>query len=144
MIWKLLVGLVVLLVLAGLWVRIAPLPKDRLSQKPGPMEPGVHPKMGGIKIVRPLDGLPPDAFDRLREIAAKTPRTERVGTGDDPATFVTRSKLWGFPDIALIWVEDDALHVHSHLVFGQGDMGVNAAKVTRWFDQLEAKEQPAG
>jgi uncharacterized protein (DUF1499 family) len=118
---------------------VSPLPQDRLNAKPGPDAEGVHPSIGGIKVVRPLSDLPENALDRMVEIAAATPRTERSGDGTDPATFVTRSKLWAFPDIAVIWVEDGNLHVQSHLVFGKGDMGVNAAKVTRWFDRLEAE-----
>ncbi len=140
MAWKIILGFAILILIAGVWVRVAPLPKARLTQTPGPVEPGAHPMMGGIKVVRPLTSLPEDAFARMLDVAEATPRTERVGTGDDPAAFVTRSRLWGFPDIATIWVADGNLHVHSHLVFGRGDMGVNAAKVTRWFDKLEQPE----
>lgn len=141
MAWKIILGVAILLLIAGLWVRVAPLPKSRLTAKPGPTEPGAHPMMGGIKVVRPLSELPPDAQTRITEIAAATPRTERVGTGDDPAAFVTRSKLWAFPDIATIWTAEGNLHVYSHLVFGKGDMGVNAAKVARWFEALEAPQE---
>ncbi|EAQ11623.1 MULTISPECIES: DUF1499 domain-containing protein [Maritimibacter] len=139
MLLKIIGVLVALVIVFGLWVRVSPLPQDRLSAKPGPDAEGVHPSIGGIKVVRPLSDLPENALDRMVEIAAATPRTERIGDGTDPATFVTRSKLWAFPDIAVIWVEDGNLHVQSHLVFGKGDMGVNAAKVTRWFDRLEAE-----
>ncbi len=121
-------------------VRFAPLPRQRLTAQPGPFEPGVHPMRGGLKVVRPLSDLPPGAFDRLLEIAAATPRTVRIGTGTAPAAFVTRSRLWGFPDIAVIWQDGENLHLHSHLVFGQGDMGVNAARVGRWLERLERGE----
>lgn len=137
MIFKVLAILVALLAVAALWVRFAPLPAGRLSAKPGPMEPGVHPLMGAIKVVRPLETLPEGAFNKMLAIAAATPRTERIGLTAEPAAFVTRTKLWGFPDIAVIWVADGALHVHSKLVFGRSDMGVNALKVTDWFDRLE-------
>ncbi|MEC7765053.1 MAG: DUF1499 domain-containing protein [Pseudomonadota bacterium] len=131
--------LVALILVFGIWVRVSPLPEDRLTAKPGPDSEGVHPSIGGIKVVRPLSDLPEGAFEKMIEIAAATPRTERVGEGTDPATFVTRSKLWAFPDIALIWVEGGNLHVQSHLVFGKGDMGVNASKVSRWFQRLETQ-----
>lgn len=134
---KSLVVLALLIAVAQAYVRLAPLPRVKLADRPGPFDPGVHPMRGGVKVVRPLAELPPDAQARLEAIAAATPRTERVG--DAPAAFVTRSRLWGFPDIALIWTEGDNLHVHSHLVFGGGDMGVNAAKVTRWLEALEAQ-----
>jgi hypothetical protein len=139
MLLKIIGVLIALILVFGIWVRVSPLQEERLTDKPGPDEPGTHPMMGGIKVVRPLAELPPDAFEKLTAIAADTPRTERYGESDDPAAFVTRSKLWAFPDIATIWVEGGNLHVHSHLVFGKGDMGVNAAKVTRWFERLESQ-----
>lgn len=122
---------------AQAWIRLAPLPRGRIEAYPGPNEPGVHPMKGGLKVVRRLDELPPDALEKLAAIAAATPRTSKVG--DDPLAYVTRSRLWGFPDIALIWSDGTNLHVHSHLVFGRGDMGVNAARVGRWFERLEAQ-----
>lgn len=131
-------GVIVLFLIAfAIWVRIAPLPAGRLTEKPGPYEPGTHPKMGGIKVVRPLSELPDDALTKLIAIAGATPRTTRLGEGQDPAAFVTKSKLWAFPDIAVIWVDGENLHVQSHLVFGRGDMGVNAARVADWFARLE-------
>lgn len=135
---KTLAILAALLLLVQLYVRLAPLPRDRLGVRPGPTEEGVHPKAGGVKIVRPLADLPDDAVAKLAAIAAAAPRTQKVG--DDPLAFVTRSRLWGFPDIALIWTDGVNLHLHSHLVFGSGDMGVNAARVARWFDTLERAE----
>ncbi|RME17294.1 MAG: DUF1499 domain-containing protein [Alphaproteobacteria bacterium] len=133
---KIALVLLAFVALAGLWVRLAPLPAERLTARPGPMEPGVHPLTGGVKVVRPLADLPEGAFERLCAIAAATPRTRQVG--EDPCAFVTRSRLWGFPDIAVIWVQDGNLHIHSHLVFGRSDLGVNAARVARWLDRLEA------
>lgn len=134
---KWLIVALLLVAAAQAYVRLAPLPADRLGARPGPMDVGVHPAPGGVKLVRPLAELPADAFERLLAIAATTARTKRLGQGTDPATFVTRSRLWGFPDIATIWVADGNLHVASHLVFGQGDLGVNAARVARWMDALE-------
>lgn len=137
MIVKLALAVLAVVLAAQGYVRLAPLPTDRLTNRPGPMEPGVHPAPGGVKIVRPLAELPPDAVARLTAIAADTPRTTRIGTGDDPAAFVTRSRLWGFPDIILVWVADGNLHLQSHLVFGRNDLGVNAARAARWFEALE-------
>jgi len=137
---KTLAILLVLIAVTQAAIRLTPLPKHRLSAQPGPFEPGVHPSRGGLKVVRPLDELPEGAFETLLAIAAATPRTERIGTETAPAAFVTRSRLWGFPDIAVIWSDGTNLHVHSHLVFGQGDMGVNAARVGRWFERLERGE----
>jgi len=138
MVFKSVLIALVLVGLAQLAFRAAPLPRQRLEARPGPMAPGVHPFRNGLKIVRPLDELPADAFARLLDRAAATPRTRRVDVPEGPAAFVTRSRLWGFPDIAVIWVEDGALHLHSQAVFGRSDLGVNAARAARWFEALEA------
>jgi len=126
----------VILALAQLWVRLAPLPEARLTARPGPEAPGHYPLPGGITRVIALEDLPEDAFDRLLVLAAASPRTRRLGQGRDPAAFVTRSWFWGFPDIATIWVAQGNLHIHSHLVFGRGDFGVNAARVEGWLARL--------
>jgi uncharacterized protein (DUF1499 family) len=107
------------------------------------MEPGRHPLAGGVKQVVALSDLAPDAFARLLAIAADTPRTRRIGAGDDPAVFVTRTRLWGFPDISVIWSDETNLHIHAHLVIGGSDLGVNAARVARWLDRLAAADQGA-
>lgn len=119
------------------WVRLAPLPAARFGLRPGPSVPGLHRHPGGVTIVRPLAELPPEAQARLEAIIAATPRT--CALGGDPAAFVTRSRFWGFPDIALVWSDDRDLHLHSELVFGRRDMGVNTARARRWFAALEAQ-----
>ncbi len=141
---KVLLVAMLLVAAAQALFRLAPLPAARLSAKPGPMDEGVHPMTGGVKIVRPLAELPQGAFVKLLKITADTPRTERIGMSETPATFVTRSKLWGFPDITTIWVADGDLHLYSHLVFGKGDLGVNAARAARWFVRLESGSTPPG
>ncbi|GGD32250.1 DUF1499 domain-containing protein [Sinisalibacter lacisalsi] len=128
---------VLLIGVAQAAIRFTPLPRHRLDARPGPFEPGVHPVPGGLKVVRPLAELPEGAFERLLEIAQQTPRTTRIGDSVDPAAFVTRSRLWGFPDIAVIWQDGVNLHLHSHLVYGRSDLGMNAARVARWFQRLE-------
>jgi len=132
---------VLLVGLAQAAIRFTPLPRHRLAAMPGPFEPGVHPVPGGLKVVRPLAELPEGAFETLLEIAGQTPRTTRIGTGTAPAAFVTRSRLWGFPDIAVIWQDGESLHLHSHLVYGRSDLGMNAARVARWFERLEGGQR---
>ena len=143
MLVKLLIAVVVLIALAQAYIRLAPLPAERLTARPGPMEVGLHPLAGGVKQVVPLADLAPDAFARLLAIAADTPRTRRIGADDDPAAFVTRTLFWGFPDISVIWADETDLHINAHLVFGGSDLGVNAARVSRWLERLEAADQGA-
>jgi hypothetical protein len=132
---------VLLIGVAQMAIRFTPLPRHRLGAMPGPFETGVHPVPGGLKVVRPLTELPEGAFAALLDIVSETPRTRRIGTGTEPAAFVTRSRLWGFPDIAVIWQDGENLHLHSHLVYGRSDLGMNAARVARWFERLEGGQR---
>jgi len=61
-----------------------------------------------------------------------------VGAGR--ITYVTRSRLWGFPDYTTVQVIPGAagatLALHARARFGQSDVGVNRARVERWRDAL--------
>lgn len=133
--WLVLLG--VLVVAAMAYVRLAPLPADRLTGFPGAKDVGDHKATGGFKAVRRLADLPDDAIQKLTRIITATPRTKAVATG----TFVTRSKGMGFPDITRVWSEDGNLHIHSHLVFGKADLGVNQKRVLGWLHLLETFDQ---
>jgi len=55
---------------------------------------------------------------------------------DGFATYVTRSKLWGFPDvtrIALTPVDGGVqIEMAARLIYGKADLGVNEARVRDW------------
>ncbi|HHB81701.1 MAG TPA: DUF1499 domain-containing protein, partial [Aliiroseovarius sp.] len=53
-------------------------------------------------------------------------------------TFVTRSRLWGFPDYTTIAYADGRITIFARLRFGRSDLGVNAARVGAWRELLEA------
>ncbi|UWP87802.1 DUF1499 domain-containing protein [Aliiroseovarius crassostreae] len=140
-IW-LLAGLVALamlgvVALAG-YSRWAPLPTGRLADHPGPQPRGQHTLEGGVKYVLPLGQLPQGGVARLLDLVRKTPRTEERPAADG-YSFVHRSRLFGFPDITRIWVADGHLHIHSHLVIGRSDLGVNAARLSNWLKLLYAQ-----
>ena len=116
------------------YVRINPVPEARFTARPGPSEVGIHKTASGVKVVVPLTDLPEDALSKLTQIILSSPRTTQRGT--EPAAFVTRSALWRFPDVAVVWQDGDALHIHSALVYGQSDLGVNSARVSTWIDAL--------
>jgi uncharacterized protein (DUF1499 family) len=73
-------------------------------------------------------------------VALATPRTRllagSVATGK--LTYVTRSRLFGFPDyttVSLLLPEDGGptyLHMFARLRFGLDDLGVNGARVRDW------------
>ncbi|WP_424943344.1 DUF1499 domain-containing protein [Aliiroseovarius crassostreae] len=138
LIWAVGALLALVLVLAStlaVYARVKPLPTDRLHDHPGPQERGTHMMEGGVKYVLPLGQLPENGVERLLEIARSTPRTTEIPTSSG-YTFVTRSKLFGFPDIIRIWQADGHLHIHSHLVIGRSDLGVNGARIEGWIKQL--------
>lgn len=134
MIWRLGLGALLLAVLAAaLWVRLAPLPPERFHKMSAETRTGDHPAPGGFEAVRQV----PDPQARLAEldrIITAHPRTARLEGSPDEGllTYVTRSALWGFPDITNLWVEGDRVHLRGHLVFGRSDLGVNAARIQGW------------
>lgn len=125
-------SLVLLAGVAIVWIGFAPLDPARFEARPGPDVPGLHEETPGLKAVVPLSELPEGALDQLDAIILATPRTQQVGEG----AYVTRSLIWGFPDITRVWVADDNLHIHGALVYGASDLGVNSARIRGWLDAL--------
>ncbi|WP_048598096.1 DUF1499 domain-containing protein [Nereida ignava] len=68
------------------------------------------------------------ALAEIMSVLSALPRTRKVA--DAPATFVTRSALWAFPDVTRVWIEGDTVHIAGHLIYGKSDMGVNKARIT--------------
>ncbi len=75
---------------------------------------------------------------QLDVVARAEPRTQVLAgsAGEGMITYVTRSKLWGFPDYTTAWQEGSNLHVYGRLRFGQSDLGVNGKRLERWLAQL--------
>lgn len=141
------IAIIVLLVAALLYVRLSPIDAKQVNLDPETVQKPDYP---GHVLVRP-DGdiapktypIAPDALAaRLEAIILATPRTERL-TGkldEGVATYVTRSALWGFPDMATLKVVavegGSSVRIFSRLRFGLADMGVNRARVEGWLAQL--------
>lgn len=73
-------------------------------------------------------------FAQLDAVIRATPRTA-VLAGDVGAghiTYVTRSLFWGFPDMTTVHAQGGQIRIFARLRFGMSDLGVNAARVTRW------------
>ncbi|WP_371168924.1 DUF1499 domain-containing protein [Aliiroseovarius sp. 2305UL8-7] len=119
------------------WVRLAPLPIGRFTERPGPRDYGTHELTGGVKYVIPLTNLPDGALDHLAWIALEAPRTHLKHQEEDLFAVVTRSRRIGFPDITVAWATDRALHIYAHLVYGKSDLGANKARVDGWLAQLD-------
>lgn len=72
-----------------------------------------------------------DALARADAYMRALPRT-RVLAGsvaERRITYVTRSKVFGFPDYTTIEETDGTLRAYARLRFGQSDLGVNRARL---------------
>jgi len=136
-----LVSLVLLAVLGfGLWVRLAPSDPARWHVSAG--DAGNRDFAGAV--IRTVDAAPGD-MARLDRIIRATPRTSVLAGSPEEGmiTYITRSRLWGFPDYTTIEARPGAIIIHGRLRFGSSDMGVNRARVTDWTDALASGQGQA-
>jgi hypothetical protein len=146
MILKIVAALVVALVAAGAWVRLAPDDPARWHVDPATAEGTGKPNEA---LLRGSDApffaeTPAALMARLDAAVMAEPRVSRLA--GDPAdgfvTYVQRSALWGFPDYVSVRAapEDGGarLLVWSRSRYGYSDLGVNAARVERWLSALGA------
>jgi uncharacterized protein (DUF1499 family) len=140
--------LLIALAVAGfaLYVRLAPSDPARWHVDPmGAADPGD----GGAKVAPPdapvFAATPEAVIEALDAVAMDTPRVTRLAgsVADGHVTYVARSRIWGFPDYVTVKVLPDeatggaTLAILSRLRFGQGDMGVNRARVEAWLGAVE-------
>ena len=134
-------GLIALLGLMA-FVRLAPMDAARwhvpLPPQAEASAPDTVVPMTGAAALRLTSAPAPDLLARLDTVAMATPRTTRLAGSVEEGriTWVTRSALWGFPDITTAEVRDDGLHIWARLRFGREDTGVNAARLTTWQQAL--------
>jgi hypothetical protein len=144
MIWIILV----LVVAAGAWVRLAP--TDPALWHVSPVTSAapycaILAERGGARAACLLPDAPDQVLARLDAIATATPRTTRIAgeAGQGRITWVTRSLLWGFPDYttaeATAAETGTRLDLHARLRFGGSDLGVNAARLQDWLSRLQAR-----
>ncbi len=144
---KLILSLVLLAVIVGLaYIRLAP--SNREAWHTDAMQ--ATPQVGHF-VVRPEGGdlaspvysdSPVDLLTRFDAVATADPRTSRFAGSPEEGriTYISRSRIIGFPDYTTVQATPveggTALVIHARLRFGQSDLGVNAARVTRWLDAL--------
>lgn len=118
----------------GLWVRLAPSDPARWHVTAG--EAGDRDFAGAA--IRTVPAGPGD-MARLDRIIRATPRTTHLAGSPEEGrvTYITRSRLWGFPDYTTIEQRGGAILIHGRLRFGTSDMGVNRARVTGWITALQ-------
>jgi uncharacterized protein (DUF1499 family) len=127
------------LVLAfGAWVRLAPSDPARWHTDPtqGTAGDNSHLAKGFI----PLPAA--EALAAFDAVASAEPRTLRLAGSpeDGRITYLSRSALWGFPDYTTVTTVPDEggvwLIIHARARFGRSDLGVNAARVSRWLTAI--------
>lgn len=137
---KILLICLVIVFMAALWVRLAPSSVARWHS--GSIDTNTPRRMSYLTHVdyaRPAS----EVLANLDKIARSEPRT-RVLAGSVAAgkiTYVSRSRVFGFPDYTTVTVEGEENHstltMYGRLRFGYSDTGVNRQRILRWLKPLE-------
>ncbi|MEM6589060.1 MAG: DUF1499 domain-containing protein [Pseudomonadota bacterium] len=128
-----LIVLLTVLIGVGLYVRLAPSDPARWHAMPDEMD-NIDMDGGAKRVIDAGDG----DLARLHAIALSTPRTQALAGSVEARmiTYITRSRVFGFPDYTTVTQEGAQIKIHARLRFGRLDMGVNAARVDAWLAQL--------
>ncbi|HKL56233.1 MAG TPA: DUF1499 domain-containing protein [Roseovarius sp.] len=128
---KVLATFLLVLILAGLaFIRLAPSDPARWHQMP---ESVTDRDLDG-GAMRRVEG----DLAALDAIIRDTPRTRVLAGSPDQGmiTYVSRSRVFGFPDYTTVRQSGDMLEIYGRLRFGKSDLGVNAARIDGWLDRL--------
>lgn len=140
--------ILVVLAVAGLvgFVRLAPSDPARWHGDPAEGVAGDNSHVA--KVFLPME--PSEALAAFDRVAMAEPRTSRLAGGAEEGriTFVSRSRLWGFPDYTTVAAEPGDggawLVIHARARFGRSDLGVNAARVNRWLAAIPGYDPSPG
>ena len=130
--------LVLLLAAGQAWVRLAPSDITRWHTDPARGVAGANSHVAKAYFPIGQTGALA-AFDR---VAMAEPRTSRLaGSAEEGRiTYVSRSRVWGFPDYTTVGTVPDGegvwLVIYARARFGREDFGVNAARVGRWLSAI--------
>lgn len=130
--------ILLLMCLAGLgWIRFAP--SDPTYWHVDPQVTADQDLASGVR--RRVPGGQ-GSLKALHQIILETPRTEVLaGSVDDGhITYITRSRIMGFPDYTTLLLNGDQVELWGRLRFGTADTGVNKRRVEGWLARLPGKE----
>ncbi|KUJ80855.1 hypothetical protein AVO45_07450 [Ruegeria marisrubri] len=135
--WKMgILWLLVVLVLLGMaYVRLAPSQVARWHVAPvGDANKDF--KRGALRVVE----TGPDGLARFDAIARAAPRTQVLAgsVAEGMATYVTRTRMMGFPDYTTAAQDGDTLRIVARSRFGRSDLGVNRKRLEGWLNRLQA------
>jgi hypothetical protein len=124
-------GAIGIAVALAVYVRLAPTDPSRWHEMPGAVT-NRDLTGGAMRVV----GAGEDGLARMDEIIRATPRTEVLAgsVAEGKVTYVTRSKVFGFPDYTTVRAAGPQLELYGRSRFGKSDFGVNAARLDRWLE----------
>ena len=138
MFWGLLALVLALALAALLWVRLAPSDPVRWHVDPATVPEPSTPNFARREAIFPL---PPAELAARLQALATAEGAERLAGDARHATFIARSRLMRYPDYISVRLEPapegTRLIAFSRSRFGHGDMGVNRARLKRWFAALD-------
>jgi hypothetical protein len=84
-------------------------------------------------------------FSDLHLEMLKLPRTELIAgsVGEGRLTYITRSRIMGFPDYTTIEQTDTNIQLYARLRFGRSDLGVNGKRLDGLISRVRAKRAEA-
>lgn len=122
---------VVLIAVGGLlaYIRLAPSENGRWHVM-GEISGDKSFKNGVIRVIETA----PEGLAKLDKIVLATDRTQVLAgsVGEGMVTYITRSKLMGFPDYTTVRQNGARLEIYARSRFGRSDLGVNGARVKNW------------
>lgn len=133
MIWT----IIILGVVAGIaFIRLAPTDVSRWHKPVGKAE-DVDGTGWAARIIPASDGMLSD----IHQVMLALPRTDLLAgsVGEGRLTYITRSRIMGFPDYTTIEQDDGLIKLYARLRFGKSDMGVNAARLERVLEEVRQK-----
>jgi len=138
---KLLLGACgVILVLGLLWIRFAPIHKDSWHVTTRAERNKAF--AGGVIRFLPKAGRA--ELQQLVGVIDEAPLTKHIAGDlqDGMLTYVTRTKVFGFPDFTTLWLSEEGLHIYARVRFGRIDFGVNKARIMTWLTKAGLEDTP--
>ncbi len=125
--------LIAVVIAVGGYIRLAPSDPMRWHVAPQGAERDMQ--RGVVRVVE----TGPDGLARLDAIARAAPRTTVLAgsVGEGMITYITRTKLFGFPDYTTVQQDAETLRIYARSRFGRKDFGVNRDRITQWLAVLQ-------
>jgi len=137
MIWVILV----LAALCGLaFIRLAPTDVARWHKPVGDAE-NTDGAGWSARVLPNAEGMMSD----LHQAMLTLPRTELLAgsVGEGRLTYITRSRIMGFPDFTTIERSGEQIKLYARLRFGRSDLGVNGKRLDGLVQRVRAKRGDA-